>query len=123
MILHVLCTENGIPGWIGETPREGSERVEGLSIDFLAAHRRTDRGKWVARGPVKPAAPTQEAEAEAAEAEYQAALQQRSDAVREALSIEADPQFFRWQRGEVSREDWLESVARVKARFPRPERS
>lgn len=122
MTLHVLFTEDGTPGWIGDAPRAGSEPVEGLTIEFLATHRRTARGKWVARGPVKPEAPTPEAQAEAAEAEYQAALQQRSEAVREALSVEADPQFFRWQRGEASREDWLEAVARVKARFPKPER-
>lgn len=120
MTLHVLFTEDGIPGWIGDSPRDGSEPVEGMTIEFLAAHRRTARGKWVARGPVTPVVPTPEAEAEAAEAEFQAALQQRSDeALREALSVEADPQFFRWQRGEASREDWLEAVARVKARFPK----
>lgn len=122
MTLYVLFTEDGIPGWIGGSPREGSEPVDGLTVEFLAAHRRTARGTWVARAPVAPAVLTPDAEAEAAEAEYQTALQQRSDAVREALSVEADPQFFRWQRGEASREDWLEAVARVKARFPKPGR-
>lgn len=123
MILHVLFTEDGIPGWIGETPREGSEQVEGVTVDFLAAHRRTARGKWVARGPVKPEVPTPEAEVEAAEAAQGAALALRSEAVRQALAAEADPIFFRWQRGEATQEEWLEAVARVKARYPKPGQS
>ena len=123
MTLHVLFTEDGIPGWIGEAPREGSEPVEGMTVEFLAAHRRTARGKWVARGPVKPEVPTPEAEAEAAAAAQEAALALRSEAVRQALAVEADPLFFRWQRGEAQREEWLEAVARVKARYPKPGQS
>lgn len=123
MILHVLFNEDGIPGWIGEAPREGSEPVEGVTVAFLAAHRRTARGKWVVRGPVRPEVPTAEAEAEAAEAAQEAALALRSEAVRQALAAEADPLFFRWQRGEAKREEWLEAVARVKARYPKPGQS
>lgn len=119
MTLHVLFTEDGIPGWIGDVPREGSEAVEGLSVDFLAAHRRTSRGKWVMRTAPKPVAPTAAEIAAAAEAAYQLALADR--AVREALAAEADPMFFRWQRDEATREDWLAAVAAVKARFPKPE--
>ena len=33
---------------------------------------------------------------------------------------EADPVFFRCQRDEAPREDWLATVAAVKARFPKP---
>lgn len=122
MILHVLFTEDGIPGWIGEAPREGSEPVEGLTVAFLAAHRRTARGKWVARSPARPEALSAEAEAEAAEAAHAAAVALRNETVRQALAAEADPLFFRWQRGEVTQEAWLEAVARVKARHPKPER-
>lgn len=119
-MLHVLFTEDGIPGWIGEAPREGSEPVEGLSIAFLAAHRRTARGKWVARTPVAPPEPSAEAlEAERAAA-HEAALAARADAVREALAREADPLFFQWQRGEATEADWLAAVKAVKERFPRP---
>jgi hypothetical protein len=46
----------------------------------------------------------------------------RDQALRAALSAEADPLFFRWQRGEASREDWFAKVAEVKARFPKLER-
>lgn len=122
MTLHVLFTKDGIPGWIGDQPREGSEPVEGLSIEFLAAHRRTAKGDWVKRVIAEPVPPTAEEIAAAAEAEYATALAARDQALREALAAEADPQFFRWQRGESEREDWLAAVAAVKARFPKPER-
>jgi hypothetical protein len=121
MTLHILFTDNGIPGWIGSEPREGSEPVDGLSVDFLAAHRRTSRGKWVARTSSAEAAPLPEEIAAQREAEYQAALQDRDEALRAALAAEADPLFFRWQREEVSKEDWLAAVAAVKARYPKPE--
>lgn len=120
MTLHVLFTENGIPGWIGSEPREGSEPVEGLTVEYLAGHRRTARGKWVARSPVAAATPTEEEIAAQREAHHQAALAARDEALRQALAAEADPLFFRWQREEVAREDWLAAVAAVKARFPKP---
>lgn len=121
MTLHVLFTKDGIPGWIGDQPREGSEPVEDKSIDFLAAHRRTAKGNWVARVIPEPVAPTPEEIAAAAEAAYVVALEARDQALREALAAEADPQFFRWQRGEAEKQDWLAAVAAVKARFPKPE--
>lgn len=122
MTQHVLFTEDGIPGWIGSSPREGSEPVEGLTLDFLAAHRRNNRGKWVARTLVAPAVPSTEDLAAQAEAAHDAEMADRDQALRAALSAEADPLFFRWQRGEASREDWFAKVAEVKARFPKPER-
>lgn len=121
MTLHVLFTEDGIPGWIGSEPRDGSEPVEGLTIDFLAAHRRTSRGKWVERSPAVPVELSAEEIARQREADYQAALAVRDEALRQALAAEADPLFFRWQREEVAKEDWLAAVAEVKARFPKPE--
>ena len=122
MTLHVVFTETGTPGWIGSEPREGSEPVEDLSLAFLIAHRRTAKGSWVARSPVKPEPPSPEALAEAREAEYQAALADRDQALREALAAEADPLFFRWQRDEATKADWLAAVAEVKARHPKPDR-
>lgn len=121
MTLHVLFTENGIPGWIGSAPREGSEPVEDMTIEFLAAHRRTAKGKWVARLQPVPSEPTPEELAAQRAAEYQAALAARDQALREALAAEADPLFFLWQRGEAVKEDWLAAVAEVKARFPKPD--
>jgi hypothetical protein len=123
MTLHVLFTKDGIPGWIGSDPREGSEPVEDLTVEFLAAHRRTAKGKWVERSPVEGADPSAEEIAAQREAEYQAALAARDVALRQALACEADPLFFRWQRDEVGKDDWLAAVAAVKARFPKPGRA
>ncbi|MBN8629832.1 MAG: hypothetical protein J0L76_03135 [Rhodobacterales bacterium] len=122
MTLHVLFTKDGIPGWIGSEPREGSEPVEDMSIEFLAGHRRTPKGNWVARVIAEPVPPTPEEIAAEAEAAYAAALEARDMALRAALAAEADPQFFRWQRGEADKEDWLAAVAGVKARFPKPDK-
>lgn len=121
MALHVLFTKEGIPGWIGREPRDGTEPVEDLTVAFLAEHRRTLRGNWVARVPPAPVALQPEELAARAEAEHEAALADRDRALREALAAEADPLFFRWQRGEARQEEWLAAVAEVKARFPKPE--
>lgn len=93
-----------------------------MTVDFLAAHRRTARGKWVARAAPVPVEPSAEEMAAAAEGAYQTALADRDEALRAALAAEADPLFFRWQREEATREDWLAAVAAVKARFPKPDR-
>jgi hypothetical protein len=121
MVLHVLFDKDGSPSWIGSDPRVGSEPVEDLTLAFLAGHRRTTRGKWVVRTPAAPVQPTPEEEKLTREAAYQAQLAARDAELRQALSAEADPQFFRWQRGEVTKEDWLASVEAVKARFPKPD--
>jgi hypothetical protein len=122
MTLHVVFTRDGIPGWIGSQPCEGSEPVEGMTVEFLAGHRRTSSGKWQARVPAKLAAPTAEAIAEAQETDFRTALVWRDQALREALMLEADPLFFQWQRGEAAKADWLAAVAEIKARYPKPER-
>jgi hypothetical protein len=121
MVLHVLFTKEGVPAWIGAEPIEGCETVEGLTVEYLAGHRRTTKGNWVARVVPVPAEPTPEELAARAEADHEAALAERDRALREALAVEADPLFFQWQRGEVAKEDWLAAVAEVKARFPKPE--
>lgn len=36
-----------------------------------------------------------------------------------AYRDEADPLFFKWQRGEVDRDEWLAKVEEIKARFPK----
>jgi hypothetical protein len=123
MTLHVLFTTDGIPGWIGSDPRDGSEPVEGLTVEFLAGHRRTARGKWVARTPVAEVEPSAEEIAQQREAEYLVALAARDEALRLALAAEADPVFFRWQRDLAAKDDWLAAVAEVKARFPKPVRT
>jgi hypothetical protein len=123
MTLHVFFTKDGTPAWVGPDPRDGAEGVEGLSVEFLAGHRRTAKGNWVARSAPVETEPSAEELVARAEAEYQAALDAREQALREALAAEADPLFFLWQRGEARKEDWLAAVATVKARFPKPEKA
>jgi hypothetical protein len=120
MILHVIFTAEGIPAHISTDPRPGSEPVEGLDIAFLVSHRRTEKGDWVPRDPIAVPPPGPEEIAALRQAEHEAAVLVRDEAVRDALAREADPMFFRWQRDECSREDWLATVAAVKARFPKP---
>jgi hypothetical protein len=41
------------------------------------------------------------------------------DALRQAAyQAESDPLFFKYQRGEATREEWLAKIAEIKARFP-----
>jgi hypothetical protein len=47
---------------------------------------------------------------------YQEQQDKRSTAYRN----EADPLFFKAQRGEATTEEWLAKVAEIKARFPYP---
>lgn len=43
-----------------------------------------------------------------------------ADRARRAAYAEvSDPLFFKWQRGEVSKQEWLDSVAAVKAAHPK----
>jgi hypothetical protein len=122
MALNVLFTKDGTPFWVGSEPCAGSEPVEGMTVEFLAAHRRTAKGAWVARPVPAAAIPTPEELTAQREAEYQATLAARDAALREALAEAADPLFFQWQRGEATKEDWLSAVAMIKARFPKPEK-
>ena len=49
-----------------------------------------------------------------------AAVIQRIEANRRAAYIaEADPLFFKAQRGEVEQQVWLDKVAEIKARYPK----
>jgi hypothetical protein len=38
-----------------------------------------------------------------------------------AYQDEADPLFFKWQRGESTEVSWLAKIAEIKARYPEPE--
>jgi hypothetical protein len=35
-----------------------------------------------------------------------------------AYIAESDPLFFKWQRGEATREEWLAKIAEIQARYP-----
>lgn len=48
-------------------------------------------------------------------------LEQQQAARSEAYKLEADPLFFKAQRGEATKADWTAKIAEIKARFPYPE--
>jgi hypothetical protein len=58
--------------------------------------------------PVQPLshAPTKEQQEAARQASYQ---------------LEADPLFFKWQRGSATEQEWLDMIAEIKLRYPYPE--
>jgi len=35
-----------------------------------------------------------------------------------AYTAEADPIYFKWQRGEATQQEWLDKIAEIKARYP-----
>ena len=45
--------------------------------------------------------------------------QEQIDAMRKAAyQAEADPLFFKWQRGESTQEAWLDKIAEIRLRYP-----
>jgi hypothetical protein len=69
-------------------------------------------GKWVQTWDLVPLTP--EELAERAEQHRMMVIQQRAEAYRQ----EADPLFFKAQRGEVDQQVWLDKVAEIRARHP-----
>lgn len=49
------------------------------------------------------------------EQELEQLAQQNDDQRRRAYEREADPLFFKWQRGEATKEEWLAKVAEIKS--------
>ena len=37
---------------------------------------------------------------------------------QQAYEQEADPQFFKWQRGEATEQEWLDKVQQIRERYP-----
>lgn len=37
-----------------------------------------------------------------------------------AYAMQSDPMYFRWQRGEATEQDWLDSVEAVRQQYPYP---
>ena len=65
---------------------------------------------------VKFIAPEQ-VEQEAKESELQRVENNR----RNAYQKESDPIYLKWQRGDATEQDWLDKIAEIKERFPKPE--
>ena len=74
------------------------------------------------KGPV-PFTPEEEAARDAEEAAWAAGEKDRRNAIAQtqrsaAYTAEADPLFFKAQRGEATMQQWQDKVAEIKARFP-----
>lgn len=65
---------------------------------------------------VKPS--PEEILAEYARLEAEAPVQRIKDLRRAAYSVEADPLFFKWQAGEVTKEEWETARETVKTKHP-----
>lgn len=65
----------------------------------------------------QPFSPEEEIEREKM---HQETLMQTINSMRQtAYEREADPLFFKIQRGEATQEEWLAKIAEIKARYPK----
>lgn len=53
------------------------------------------------------------------ELDFVGPIQEQIDALRKAAyQAEADPLFFKWQRGESTQQAWLDTIADIRNRYP-----
>jgi hypothetical protein len=79
---------------------------------------RGDELEWLDQNQAEPTA--QEIAAEAARLEAAEPLRIAQQQRAAAYAAEADPLFFKAQRGEASMDDWTAAVEAIRARFPYP---
>lgn len=99
--LKALCPDT--PNWYG--------------WNVLADGHSWENAKVIQDGVTKPTKTEFDAKLIEVQAQYQ---EQQIDANRQAAYIaEADPLFFKAQRGEATMEEWQAKVAEIKARYPK----
>jgi len=79
---------------------------------------RGDQLEWLDQNQTQPTAAEIAAEAARLEADEPRRIAQQQRAG--AYAAEADPLFFKAQRGEVSMDDWTAKVEEIRARYPYP---
>ena len=103
MITQITKRENGyeiiLDGQTLSVPEAAGNRHYQMVLDAIAD------GQPVLDPPAPPA-PTKEQQEAARQAAYQ---------------LEADPLFFKWQRGSATEAEWLDMIADIKLRYPYPE--
>jgi hypothetical protein len=103
MITQITKLENGyeiiLDGQTLFVPEAAGNRHYQMVLDAIAD------GQPVLDPPAPPA-PTKEQQEAARQAAYQ---------------LEADPLFFKYQRGSATEQEWLAILAEIKQRFPDPE--
>lgn len=87
------------------------------SFQWVLTGNEYDGLEWLDESPK----PTKAAlEKQAADVDYKVAVQKCSDDRRAAYTLESDPLFFQWQRGEATEQAWKDKVAEIQARYPEP---
>lgn len=100
----VLAEYNVYPVTLTEPPTSTeTEVVED------AGYLQLDDSSWVQAWRVRPMN----------EEELETLAQQKDDQRKFAYQNEADPLFFKWQRGEGTQEAWLAKVEEIKSRYPK----
>jgi hypothetical protein len=92
----ILVDPNSIPDFCADWP----EAIEGCQIGGSYAN-----GVFVPLPEPEPEPPT---------------LEQQKAARAKAYVKEADPIFFKWQRGEATEQEWLDKIEEIKLRYPYP---
>ena len=49
-----------------------------------------------------------------------ASIAEQKAARAAAYANESDPLFFKWQRGEITKQEWQDKIAEIRARYPYP---
>ena len=97
IVTNVIAVDPAnIPDWCADWP----EATEGCQIGGSYAD-----GVFIPLPVPKPEPPT---------------LEQQQASRADAYRAEADPLFFKAQRGEATTEEWQAKVAEIKVRFPYP---
>ena len=87
------------------TPVEQPTRAETEVVED-GGYSQLENGSWTQAWTVRPMNETE-----------LASLAEQEDAQRKrAYQNEADPLFFKWQRGEATQQQWLDKVAEIRAR-------
>jgi hypothetical protein len=92
------------------TPTQPPEHTETEVVEDAGYLQLAD-GTWQQAWRVRPMT----------EQELEALAQQKDEQRKAAYQNEADPLFFKYQRGEATQDKWLAKIDEIKARFPKPE--
>ncbi len=90
---------------VAQTPAPTPSQTE---VVENAGYQQKPDGTWATAWTVRPMFPFE-----------LEALQEGQKALRQSAYVqEADPLFFKWQRGEVEQQVWLDKVQEIKYRYP-----
>jgi hypothetical protein len=88
------------------TPTQPPEHTETEVVEDAGYLQLAD-GTWQQAWRVRPMT----------EHELEALAQQKDEQRKAAYQNEADPLFFKWQRGEATEQQWLVKIAEIKQRY------